>query len=82
MTIDGAICLLYENEINCGVSSFWDSGISAWIGDASNGQKETHYFEVEHIGDVGPWLLEAARWHYPHHAAALSPEAVKEKGDA
>ena len=48
---------LYNSEINCSVSCFWDGGWTVKIGDFING------FQAEATIDNSDfWGLEAARW--------------------
>lgn len=67
---------LYRAEINAGVSSFWDAGYRAWIGDDSNGIKAEQTFSVgKGPNDYATWddlwqavsvfLWEAAENLYP-----------------
>lgn len=47
---------LYGAEINAGVSSFWDGGFRAWIGDESNGIKREMTFSVgKGANDYATW---------------------------
>lgn len=64
------LALLYEHEINCGVSSFWDQGYRAWIGDDLNGRLAEQDFHPNPkygrpIEQIGNWLWEAAVSRYP-----------------
>lgn len=64
------LALLYEHEINCGVSSFWDEGYRAWIGDDLNGRTAEQDFHPNPkygrpIDQIGNWLWEAAVSRYP-----------------
>lgn len=64
------LALLYEHEINCGVSSFWDQGYRAWIGDDLNGRSAEQDFHPNPkygrpIEQIGNWLWEAAVSRYP-----------------
>lgn len=64
------LALLYEHEINCGVSSFWDEGYRAWIGDDRNGRLAEQDFHPNPkygrpIDQIGNWLWEAAVSRYP-----------------
>lgn len=64
------LALLYEHEINCGITSFWDEGYIAWIGDDLNGRQlqatfhpnEKYGLPIETIGD---WLWQSAVSLYP-----------------
>ena len=65
MTLAETMCLLYRNEINCGMSSFWDAGWHVWIGDHMNGHDATEDFLDEHCDQIAPWLLSEAKRLYP-----------------
>lgn len=72
---------LYDAEINAGISSFWDGGYTAWIGDDANGRKAQATFSVGRgANDYATWsdlwqavsvfLWESAENLYPnwdHH---------------
>jgi hypothetical protein len=38
VTFDEVIATLYARKINCGVATFWNAGITVWIGDGMNGR--------------------------------------------
>lgn len=59
--IDG----LYESEINFTISSFWDEGFTAKIGDTMNGFDEQKTFDT---------FWEAVDW-VAHRAVELYPES-------
>ncbi len=55
---------LYENEINFQLSTFYDGGYCAKLGDNSNGfLEEQDCFETPL--QAMEWLIEAAKKHYP-----------------
>lgn len=64
---------LYLAEINCGCSSFWDSGFHVWLGDEINGiLAETCFWptsqyntDMPSFADAGDWLSEQASLHFP-----------------
>lgn len=63
MTLSDAMQLLYDNEINCCIHSFWDGGWYVRIGDSVNGYKvSTEFDELDGAGD---WLIEQAEKLYP-----------------
>lgn len=66
-TVMGA---LYRNEINCGLSSFWDGGWRVWIGDEMNGYKAEADFTNEQFLDIPAWLADNAQRLYPALLAA------------
>jgi hypothetical protein len=55
---------LYAEEINCGISSFWDGGFTAWIGDEMNGRKAERNFDAEELDRIAGWFLAEARRLY------------------
>lgn len=62
ISLQDALTLLYQAEINAGVSSFRDLGFHAWVGDKVNGFKAESDFGVEQTDEIGEWLiLEALR---------------------
>jgi hypothetical protein len=63
MTIDAALKILYDKEINCSISSFWDGQWNVKIGDELNGFK-AESTEVR-IEDVGKALIEMAKEIHP-----------------
>jgi len=65
MNIEQAIFRLYESEINCGMGSFWDGGVTAWIGDEFNGRKVEQNFDPENINKIGAWMISEAKKIYP-----------------
>ena len=60
---------LYRSEINCSVSSFWDSGWTAMIGDSMNGYKAC-LAELSSPRHVAEWLTKAACEHLPESGFA------------
>jgi hypothetical protein len=69
MTLDQAIAALYVREINCGCETFWDGGMTVWIGDRINGHKVETTFSRQRMGEAAQWLLD--------NAAQLFPEAFQ-----
>lgn len=62
ISMQDALAILYQAEINAGVSSFGDLGFHAWIGDKVNGFKAEADFYTEQMDEIGEWLiLEALR---------------------
>lgn len=59
---------LYACEINCGVETFWDNGLTAFIGDALNGRQAQEAFPFDRMRDIPGWLLDNARRLYPDAA--------------
>lgn len=54
---------LYNSEINCCITSFWDGGFDVSLGDEMNGWRA--HKNVRKWTEVAPWLREAAIEHYP-----------------
>ena len=77
---------LYDSEINCSLSSFWDGGFTLALGDTVNGWKETALWwpPSQFCNDEAAWLNETgwqemAEWlhamvlkHYPDSDYALA----------
>jgi hypothetical protein len=64
MSIDEALKKLYDKEINCSVSSFWDGQWHVQIGDETNGFKaEAHEVRIE---DIAQALIDMAKETHPH----------------
>jgi len=61
---------LYESEINCRISSFWDGGFTVEIGDEMNGFHASKLFYVAELYLAGRWLGETARTLYPQSVYA------------
>lgn len=61
---------LYDSEINFSLSSFWDGGITARLGDEMNGFVAVETFEKVH--DAEMWLLNIARIKFPDSKFANS----------
>lgn len=58
MTINDAMKILYENEVNAGVHTFWDAGFNVFIGDMANGIKICRSFDIDEIDSIGQWLID------------------------
>lgn len=56
---------LYGEEINCGVSSFFDEGWRAWIGDDMNGRKAEALFQPKDLHRIPAWLADNAERLFP-----------------
>lgn len=56
---------LYNSEINCGVSSFWDGGFDVWIGDDMNGKKAETNFDAGDLSKAADWLHDEAMRLFP-----------------
>lgn len=75
LTLQETLEVLYRAEINAGLSSFWDGGWTAWIGDDANG-KTSAEFEPNDLGEIGTWLLVEAKARYPGFDPERSDSAV------
>lgn len=56
---------LYDREINCGLQTFFDSGIRAWLGDELNGRAIDQIFAIDQVDEAVAWLLAEANRRYP-----------------
>lgn len=56
---------LYDSEINCGLQTFWDGGITVWLGDYMNGRSDETSFGRGQMGEAADWLHDAALRRYP-----------------
>jgi hypothetical protein len=60
---------LYDSEINAGLQSVWDGGITAWIGGPadtpSNACLSSRAFARSEFADVALWLDDEARRLFP-----------------
>ena len=63
ITIDEALKKLYDKEVNCAISSFWDGQWLVQIGDELNGFK-AESTEVR-IEDIAKTLIDMAKELYP-----------------
>lgn len=65
---------LYDSEINAGMESDWDGGITAWI---AGGRTRLHQrtFERQEFGDIDTWLDFEARRLFPESKYATERSA-------
>jgi hypothetical protein len=60
---------LYDSEINAGLQSDWDGGISVWIGGPvdtpGNSRLISRTFMRKEFADISPWLDDEARRLFP-----------------
>lgn len=56
---------LYNSEINCSISCFWDGGWEVKLGDEMNGWRAQKNFDNVDLPNAAQWLVEAARKAYP-----------------
>jgi len=73
MNLLKVMAALYDSEINCSLSSFWDGGFTVRLGDAVNGFMDSATFMSSAFERDSMWLeqtgwREAAKWL---HEAAL-----------
>ncbi len=54
---------LYDSEINCSMSSFWDGGYEFKLGDHTNGYSATETFHI--FAEGVDWLVSQAIIRYP-----------------
>lgn len=69
-TLETVMQALYALEINCGLSSFWDGGWTAWIGDEMKGRKAEATFQPEDLHKIPAWFADNAERLYPAIKAA------------
>ena len=62
--------LWHDSEINFALSSFWDGGITAQLGDEMNGFLAEGTFAT--VADAERWLCDQARVHFPDSEFAKS----------
>ncbi len=80
MDLGAIIDALYESEINCSVSTFWDGGISVKLGDEMNGfvaEKECATFF-----EAAAFLNQAAHEHFPTSVYTLGREEWERRNRA
>jgi len=65
MKLEQVLKGLYASEINVILSSFWDGGYNAKIGDEMNGIKGDSTLCLLNLDDVAEWLDTEARRLYP-----------------
>ena len=66
--------LLYASEINATVSTFYDNGFTAKLGDPLNGWRAEETFDT--WDEVEQWLGAVALIHYPNSAFAPAVAAA------
>jgi hypothetical protein len=72
MDLTAVVTKVYESEINCSISSFWDNGFLVRLGDDMNGFLAEA--EVRTPGEAAAFLDKAAREHFPESAYTLGHE--------
>jgi hypothetical protein len=55
---------LYESQINSGMESDWDGGITAWIAAEGN-RIAQRTFAPQEFGEIADWLDHEARRLFP-----------------
>ena len=68
-----AIQGIYDSEINISISSFWDGGWNAQIGDDMNGFKDSAAFDC--IEECLDWLIHRVVDIYPNSTYAANFKA-------
>ena len=77
MNLESVIQKLYDSEINCLISSFWQCGFTVKIGDDMNGfAAET---EVETVQEATDWLDAKARELYPNSAYVIGVDECRRR---
>lgn len=69
---------LYDSEINAGLQSDWDGGITVWIGGPddtpANQRLSSRTFMRSEFADIALWLDEEARRLFPDSVYARNRE--------
>lgn len=63
MELEKVMEVLYDAEVNCDISSFWDVGWVVRLGDHHNGFKAT--VNMDTLEHAGRWLIDQAIYFYP-----------------
>jgi hypothetical protein len=71
MDIEIVMRKLYESEINCAISSFWDSGWDVKLGEEMNGYVAESDFHT--LDEAAEFLDEETRRHFPTSLYTLGP---------
>lgn len=80
MELGAIIEALYESEINCCVSTFWDGGIEVKLGDEMNGFVAEATCKT--AAEAAEFLDRAAREHSPESEYALGKEEWERRNKA
>lgn len=81
ITLLQAMQYLYEHEINCSISSFWDGGWEVKIGDDMNGFKSSSQFDNAELELVADWLISETYKVYPDIEWLPHPKAALQASD-
>lgn len=71
MDIELVMNRLYQSEINCAISSFWDNGWDVRLGDEMNGFRAEGNFRT--LDEAADFLDLEARKHFPESVYVLGP---------
>ena len=71
MDIEIVMKKLYESEINCSISSFWDNGWAVKLGDEMNGFVAEGNFRT--LTESATFLDQQARRYFAESVYALGP---------
>lgn len=72
MELGAIIDALYESEINCTISTFWDGGFIVRLGDQMSGfVAET---QCQTSREAAKFLDREARHHYPQSSYAIGKD--------
>lgn len=63
MILSETLQWIYDQELNCEISSFWDGGWEFRLGDEGNGYKERQdcFYDLD---SGAKWLLQMVEKHY------------------
>jgi len=66
--LESVMAWLYDHEINCSVSCFWDGGWDVVFGDEDNGRVNPALYQrtcVDSLTEAAVWLRERALAAFP-----------------
>jgi hypothetical protein len=75
MTLDEILQMLYSNEINIWITTFWDGGYDVRIGDTINGFKFQNIVYTSQ--EAADWFEMSARRFYPQAFAPDVPDRAE-----
>ena len=83
MDMQKVMTKLYESEINCSISAFWDGGWTVKLGDEMNGFEAEANFDGTKLSDAADWLDQQARERYPTslYATGKYPDGWRPDGE-
>jgi len=79
MELGTIIDALYESEINCSISGFWDAGFTVKLGYELNGFLAEK--DCKNSSEAAEFLDQSAREHYPGSVYALGRDEWERLSD-